>query len=390
MMFSLLPMIVLATVPAEKPAAAAFAIESPSQTSRSVLLAWETDQKVRIVEDSETMESQHAHWADPSGRPRPIRRRLGTAWREDRGQDVGRQSRGRVGFRRWPNSVPGHTSFACSTAPPGRINRAAPGWSSTAIWETREDTRGSSRATSAPTEKWTEISGSFQLPPDVRIARILLYQIGAGTVWFDDVWWSVAGSDANLLADGSFDGQPSFRIFYRKGGQTAWHAVEAVVLERFHNVIFLEPETTYEFKVERVAGAKRTEAESQVLTVATRPCTDRAWQGLRRGADHRTPTPAAVYPCIQSLGGKLYYAESRGGSLWLSELDGSFNAQLDQRVGEAVSRRRPAVLSGTESGGRPGRQALCLLEAGLSWRRATRGSAWLPTIRPRGPSASRW
>ena len=34
---------------------------------------------------------------------------------------------------------------------------------------------------------WTEISGSFDLPKDVRLMRCLLYQVGVGTSWFDDV-----------------------------------------------------------------------------------------------------------------------------------------------------------------------------------------------------------
>jgi hypothetical protein len=164
-------------------------------------------------------------------------------------------------------------------------------------------------------------------------------------------------------------GESCFRVFFRKAGQTAWQAVEAVVLERFHNVIFLEPETTYQFKVQRITATRRIETESQVLTAATRREADRTWEGLRWGSDDRTPTPPAVYPCIKSLGGKLYYAESRVGSLWLSELDGEWKTRWTKEwVKPYLVDGKPCYQGQSQAAVRAGKLY-------ISWKRAFHGDA---------------
>lgn len=361
-------MIALVTASAAKPAVASFTIESPSQTARSVLLAWETDLKARTLKASR-------RW-NP-GTPTGPTHQAGVA-----------RSEGRQGTA--CAKIEGKTSAdnarACWMQEMAEL-RPGPYHYRLFYRTARQDAQGHARLVVdcylgagrkyhglisrdlAPIEAWCEISGSFELPPDVRNARLLLYQVGAGTAWFDDVRWSAAGSEANLLADGSFEGESSFRVFYRKARHTAWQAVEAVVLERFHNVIFLEPGTTYQFKVQRVTANRRTEAESQVLTVATRRDAERAWENLRWGPDDRTPTPPAVYPCIESLGGKLYYAESRGGSLWLSELDGDLKARWTKEwVKPYLVDGRPCYQGQSQAAARAGKLY-------ISWKRAFHGDA---------------
>lgn len=102
-------------------------------------------------------------------------------------------------------------------------------------------------------DDWSPVSGAFELPEGVQLMHCLVYQVGKGTSWFDDVRISSQHSQANLLGDSGFDGVESWRVLCRKKGEADWQPSDAVVLERFHNVIFLEPATEYEFRVRRVA-----------------------------------------------------------------------------------------------------------------------------------------
>ena len=163
-------------------------------------------------------------------------------------------------------------------------------------------------------------------------------------------------------------GGPSWRVFFRKPGQE-WQAVDAVVRERFHNVIFLEPQTGYEFKVQRVSSARAVEATSQILAVSTQAPQDRQWHNLRWGQSRRTPTPPAVYPAIESVGGRLYYSESRGGALWLTELDENFQARwTKQWVAPFLVDGRPCYQGQTQTAVRGPKLY-------ISWKRAHHGDA---------------
>jgi hypothetical protein len=321
-----LAMIVVAAGPTDSRAMASFTITSPAQTARSVLLAWETDEKVRTLKASQRWNASTP--TGPTHRASVARAegRLGTACAKIEGQTASGNARA-CWMQERTDTRPGPCQYRLFYRTAGQDPRGRARLVIDCYLGDARKYHGLISKDLPPAETWNEVTGSFTLPPDARHVRILLYQVGVGTAWFDDVRWSPAGSDTNLLADGSFDGTSSFRVFYRQAGETAWQAVDAVVLERFHNVIFLEPETTYQFKVQRITATRQAEAESRVLTIATRRDAERVWEGLRWGPDARTPTPPAVYPCIKSLGGKLYYAESRGGSIWLSELDNAFKAR---------------------------------------------------------------
>ena len=177
-----------------------------------------------------------------------------------------------------------------------------------------------------PASDWQQVTGTFELPEDVRLTRILLYRNGKGTAWFDDVRLSRQGAAQNLITNGDFDGMHSWRVFFRKQGQQSWQAVDAVVFERFHNVIFLEPQTNYEFLVRQVTADGSVRAESQILAASTRAQEPRQWHDLCFGSEQRAPTPPSTYPCVESAGGKLYFCDSRAGILWLTELNDELRA----------------------------------------------------------------
>ena len=366
-----LAMVALLAPRAEPPVPSRFTISSPSQTARSVLLAWETDQKVRTLKASTrwnpstpTGPSHCAVIAKADGRQ-------GSACAKVEGQPAGEKGRAcwmqDLGELR-PGAYQFHLFYRTSgQAPQGRARVVIDCY----LGEARKY-HGLISRDLGPAESWSEVVGSFELPPDARITRILLYQVGAGKAWFDDVRLLAAGSQANLVADGTFDGRSSFRVFWRKAGQAAWQPVEAVVLERFHNVIFLEPETSYEFKVDRVSAARRIEAESQTLTVA-HPARSRSSVAGPALGPRRSHANAAGRVSLHRKPGRQAVLRRKPGRVAVAErARRGAEGALDQGVGKAVSGRRPAVLPRAEPGGRAGRQTLYLLEAGLSRRRTAR------------------
>jgi len=306
--------------------AATFPIESPNRTARSVLLAWETDQEVRTLRNA-------ARWSPstPTGPTHkavmaPGEGRGGSAAAKVTGTASAKGARGCFVLNLEGVRERGRYGYGLFY----RTAEAKEGCARVVIDCYVGDERkyhGLVSTNLPPAADWREVTGTVELPADVRLTRILLYRMGTGTAWFDDVRLSRAGSATNLVGDGGFEGSRSWRVFFRKRGKAKWQGVGAVVLERFHNVIFLEPETRYEFQVRRLSADGEVEAHSQVLAAATKPVGERVWQGLRLGLDRRTPTPPAVYPCIESVGGKLYYSQSRGGSLWLTELDDELKAR---------------------------------------------------------------
>ncbi len=294
-------------------------IESPSQTATSVYLAWETDQPIRTLKVKDAWEPSTPTAATHRAVLAPGEGRQGSTAAKVTGTASADNARGC--FIRGLGKLPPetyHYSLWCKTAnqrdggTPRLLIDCYLGQHRTYHELVQQDLPSA--------EAWREAAGTFTLPADAQETRILLYQVGAGTTWFDDVELRTVWGATNLLPDGGFDGVPSWRVFFRKQGEEKWQAVEAVVLERFHNVLFLQPQTTYQFKVEWLPRPGKVEATSQVLTVATRAVSERSWNGLRLGPSRRTPTPPAVYPCVRSVADKLYYAESRGGSLWLSAL----------------------------------------------------------------------
>ena len=305
---------------------AEFPIECAGITSRSVHLVWETDHEVRTLKTGTA-------WS-PS-RPTGPTHRAQVAPGEGRGGSAAARIAGtssaddaRACFLQNLEHVrePGRYEFSLFYRTAGQDDGTARLVIDCYVGDERAY-HGLVSRDLAPSDDWSEAAGSFELPGDVRLTRVLLYQRGKGTAWYDDVRVAKPDSSTNLVADGPFEGTSSWRVFFREKGEDAWQPVDAVVLERFHNVIFLEPETPYEFLVRRVSADGSVEAESQVLSAATKPEQQRVWQGLRFEPDRRGPTPPSVYPCVESVDGVLYFCDSRGGVLWLSELDDQFGAR---------------------------------------------------------------
>lgn len=298
----------------------ALAIESPRQTSHSVFLEWEKENPVRTLLGS-------SQWS-PSTPTGATHRAVLAAGEGRQGSTAAKivgtssEKQGRGCFIRHLDQVtsPGHYAYRVHY----RTNEEQAGTARIVVdcyvGDQRQYTGLVSRDLPASKE-WSETSGTFELPSDVRLTRILLYQVGQGTTWYDDAALSRLPSTDNLVDKGDFEGSHHWKVFCRKQGEATWNAVEAVVCERFHNVILLEPDTAYEFKVQRVSATGQAEAESNVLAARTRPTEQRTLYGLRLGPERPGLSPPGIYPCIESVGQRLYYSECRAGAIWLAELD---------------------------------------------------------------------
>ena len=303
-----------------------FRIECAGTTSRSVHLVWETDQEVRTLKtgpawgpSTPTGPTHRAHVVPGEGRNGTAAAKIAGTTSTDNARACFLQDMEHV---REPDAYEYGLFYRAAGQDDGTARVVIDCY----VGDERAY-HGLVSRDLAPSDDWSEAVGSFELPDDVRLTRVLLYQTGEGTAWYDDVRIAKPDSSTNLVAAGGFEGTSSWRVLFRKKGEDPWQPVDAVVLERFHNVIFLEPQTEYEFLVRRVSADGTVEAESQVLSAATEPERDRVWQGLCFGPDRRGPTPPSVYPCVESVGGVLYFCDSRAGVLWLSELDDQLNAR---------------------------------------------------------------
>ncbi len=361
----LLPLFLLALAPV---AGGTFPITSPSQTERSVMIAWETDQEVRTLRNS-------AQWnlSTPTGPTHeaqivPCEGCGGSAAARVRGTESADNARGCFIQNLETAHSPGRYDYRLSYRTADQQQGKARVVIDCYIGSSREH-HGLVSRDLPQSDDWSDISGSFELPADVQLLRCLVYQVGKGTSWFDGVRIAREGSPANLLGDAEFDGIESWRVLYREKGKADWQPVDAVVLERFHNVIFLEPDTQYEFLVRRVAFDGSVASESQVLAASTKPAETRTFSGFSIPPDQPLPTPPAVYPCIESAGGKLYYSECRGGTIWLSQLDEDFQPVWTKAwVEPFLVDGKPCYQGQTQSAVLDGRLY-------ISWKRAYHGDA---------------
>ena len=342
-------------------------IESPSQTARSVLIAWDAEQEVRTTKGAQWFAST------PTG---PTHRatiaagegRSGTAAAKVTGAASANHARGCFIMNMDALREAGAYEYSFFYRAAKQKNGYPRVVIDCYVGDERKYTGLVGKKLPA-CDDWSEVSGAFKLPSGVRLTRILLYQVGEGTVWYDDVQIGKAGTSVNRVANAGFDVGRSCRVLFREAGKGQWTQADAVVLERFHNVISLKPATQYDFKVRHVSPAGKVEAESRTLSVATKPMQDRVWQGLRFTPDQRTPTPPSVYPCIESVEGKLYFAESRAGSLWLSELaESGERLWTKQWVKPFLVDGRPCYQGQTQT-------AVLAGKLYISWKRAHHGDA---------------
>ena len=348
-------------------AAPAFRIESPRQTPRSILVAWDTEHKVRTTKGAQWFAST------PTGathRPTvaPGAGRAGTAAAKVVGTASAGKARGCFILHLDGLREPGDYTYSVFYRTAKQKSGCPRIVIDCYVGDERKYT-GLVAKDLPSADDWREVSGTFKLPGDIRLSRILLYQVGEGTAWYDDVRISKTGTDLNCVPNSGFDADRSCRAFFREAGTSKWTCTDAVVLERFHNVIFLKPATKYELKVQRLSPEGAVEAESQTLSVATKPAHDRVWEGLWFAPDRRTPTPPAIYPCIESVGGKLYYAESRGGALWLNELGSNGKVRWTKRW------VKPFLVDGRSCYQGQTQTAVFGSRLYISWKRAHHGDA---------------
>ena len=367
-----LVMLFAANVSGEAEQVGSFRIVSPRQSARSVLLAWETDKPVRTLQTrvrwSPSAPTGASHICSVvSGEGRD-----GSAAAKIVGKTSASHARGCFLLNLPDVRKTGRYEYSLWYRTAARKKRKAGHARLVIDCYTGKDRkyRGLVNRDLPASADWREATGGFELPGETRLTRVLLYQMGQGTVWFDDVRLNRAESPKNLIPDSAFEGRPTWRVFFRRKGNRDWRQVEAVVWERFHNVIFLTPKTTYEFKVEQISPAGEVLSRSQVLTAATTSWQDWEWEGLRFGSEQRAPAPPAIYPCVESVAGRLYLVESRGAdAIWLTELDDNFESRWTKQW-----------IKPFRAGGRWHYQGQCQTAAlgerlYVSWKRAHDGDA---------------
>jgi hypothetical protein len=114
----------------------------------------------------------------------------------------------------------------------------------------------------------------------------------------------ITDSSVEIAWDGS---SRSYEIDYRLKGKTKWQTVLNVkAWENPYNVIMLEPETDYEFRVRALPSP----VESPVITARTTKSGYKTFSGLCLYPTRRIPTDARTYPCIESHDGFLWVTAS--------------------------------------------------------------------------------
>ncbi|NUQ64714.1 MAG: fibronectin type III domain-containing protein [Pirellulales bacterium] len=120
-------------------------------------------------------------------------------------------------------------------------------------------------------------------------------------------------------------------IEFRPEGASQWTTIRNVWSE-FHNVIQLEPQTQYQFRVRALPpqrldenGKPTTAAEpvvSEAIGAATIAEQPKLWEGLKLWPTRHVPTfpDDQAYPCIESYQDAFYLVEARGSAIHLSKL----------------------------------------------------------------------
>ncbi|MBN2291949.1 MAG: hypothetical protein JXM70_05955, partial [Pirellulales bacterium] len=110
-------------------------------------------------------------------------------------------------------------------------------------------------------------------------------------------------------------------------------------------------------------------AESQILRASTRAVESRVWKGLRIEGDRRLPTQRALYPCIESVEGRLYCSECRAGKIWLSELDDNLELKsTNEWIGPHMVDGKPCYQGQTQ-------MTVVGHKIYISWKRTFHGDA---------------
>jgi len=199
-----------------------------------------------------------------------------------------------------------------------------------------------------PTDGWKKLSVTTRAPTDAVYAQFLVpYVDGDMRVLTDCV--SLASEDGgrptaqdgigSLAASRSTSSSVYLQwqsiwqhheLDYRREGEVSWTSIRNV-WSSFHNVIMLEPQTQYEFRV-RALPSGRIDENGKPLAVSERPTKivraatigvePKLWKGLKLWPTKHVPTfpDRQAYPCIEFHKGAFYLVEARDYTLYLSKL----------------------------------------------------------------------
>lgn len=120
-----------------------------------------------------------------------------------------------------------------------------------------------------------------------------------------------------------------------------WETVEGVYALSY-SIANLAPDTEYQFRVRAhpLREGQGEVAESEAITVHTRPAKEREWAGLLLWPQRQLQTSpdAVTQPSIEAYRGKLYVLEAESGSLKLSRIDpGTSDVDWTRAIGAQVN-----------------------------------------------------
>lgn len=200
-----------------------------------------------------------------------------------------------------------------------------------------------------PTKGWEKLSLTAHAPAGAAYAQILVPYVDGRMRVRTDCVALVSDDGRPPSADGIIrdfaalrptsssvyltwkSGWEHHEIDFRGDPEAEWTTI-ANVWSDFHNVIQLEPQTAYQFRVRALPprridenGQPVTAAEpvtSQVIHAATTAVEPKVWQGLKLWPTKHVPTfpDAQAYPCIEFYEGAFYLVEARGYAIYLSKL----------------------------------------------------------------------
>ncbi len=200
-----------------------------------------------------------------------------------------------------------------------------------------------------PTEGWKKLSLTARAPAGAAYAQLLVpYVDGRMRVRTDcvaltsddggrpasegairDFMASRPTSSSVYLAWNS--GWEHHEIDFRREREAQWTTIRNVWSD-FHNVIQLDPQTAYQFRVRALPPQRIDEngkpvaagepVTSQVIRAATTAVEPQLWQGLKLWPTEHVPTfpDGQAYPCIEFYKDAFYLVEARGYAIYLSKL----------------------------------------------------------------------
>ncbi len=180
-------------------------------------------------------------------------------------------------------------------------------------------------------DAWAESGGTFRAPEGAVEIRVAIRLIGKGSAYIDSVVLSVAGPDKpNLLVDGGFEGVCSWRLQYRKHGETAWRTDPATIHEPRHTLLDLEPATRYEARADLVNSSGEVLESSVPIYFDTEDIVEREGLGLLASEPLRTGEIGLLGPAMVQGASRPVLVASHGGGIY------AHTVEPDGQLGEPL------------------------------------------------------